>query len=378
MDVDYLIIGGGCAGLSLAFNLLQRGSDKKILIIEPRQSYQRDKTWCFWATYPHLFNDIVSHRWNQWQVKDNTYSAIHKSTKYSYEHIRSNDFYNYCVEYIEKSPNAKLLLGITANHIVEHKNYAEVETSVGVIKAQYVLDSRNLYYDKSNLVRRHDYLLQCFVGWHVHTEKPVFNIDTVTLMDFSVDQSAGIHFLYVLPFSPYEALIEPTFFLHHPNNFSLSYYHDLLKNYLLQTLDCKNYSILHEEQGILPMLYDPKNNSATKHVFPIGARAGLLRPSTGYGFLGIQRFTDQLVNHLLKNEYPIQLKPYSMYSRWLDPVFLRVLHNNPGRGSELLMQLFKKVNSESLIHFLSDSAQFNDVIKVITAMPKKLFINHLI
>ena len=48
-EFDYIIIGGGCAGLSLAHELEtnQKLKDKSLAIIEPREEYKRDKTWSF-------------------------------------------------------------------------------------------------------------------------------------------------------------------------------------------------------------------------------------------------------------------------------------------------------------------------------------------
>ena len=57
-EFDYVIIGGGCAGLSLAYelDLHQKLSNKTLAIIEPRKEYLRDKTWSFWkdVSYTHL------------------------------------------------------------------------------------------------------------------------------------------------------------------------------------------------------------------------------------------------------------------------------------------------------------------------------------
>ena len=48
-EFDYIIIGGGCSGLSLAYELEihDKIKDKTLAIIEPRIEYIRDKTWSF-------------------------------------------------------------------------------------------------------------------------------------------------------------------------------------------------------------------------------------------------------------------------------------------------------------------------------------------
>ena len=45
-EFDYIIIGGGCAGLSLAYelDLHKKLKNKKLAIIDPRTNYKKDKT----------------------------------------------------------------------------------------------------------------------------------------------------------------------------------------------------------------------------------------------------------------------------------------------------------------------------------------------
>ena len=53
-------------------------------------------------------------------------------------------------------------------------------------------------------------MLQHFRGVEVKTVQTCFSPDTAILMDFRCDQSRGIHFIYLLPYSPTEALVEST------------------------------------------------------------------------------------------------------------------------------------------------------------------------
>ena len=65
-DADVLILGGGCAGLSLATALAEQHSDLRVQILEARTTYVRDRTWCLWNTEPHPFQHCVTHRWHSW------------------------------------------------------------------------------------------------------------------------------------------------------------------------------------------------------------------------------------------------------------------------------------------------------------------------
>ena len=69
-DFDYVIIGGGCAGLSLAFELDTHSKlkDKSLAIIEPRNEYKKDKTWSFWRVASHNFDDCVKKSWDNFTI----------------------------------------------------------------------------------------------------------------------------------------------------------------------------------------------------------------------------------------------------------------------------------------------------------------------
>ena len=69
-EFDYVIIGGGCAGLSLAYELEIHNKlrDKTLAIIEPRLEYKRDKTWSYWKTLEHNFTDCVKKSWINFSI----------------------------------------------------------------------------------------------------------------------------------------------------------------------------------------------------------------------------------------------------------------------------------------------------------------------
>jgi lycopene beta-cyclase len=79
-EFDYIIIGGGCAGLSLAYELEihNKLENKTLAIIEPRDEYKRDKTWSFWRVSEHNFDDCVIKNWKNFSV-----NAANKTHLYS-------------------------------------------------------------------------------------------------------------------------------------------------------------------------------------------------------------------------------------------------------------------------------------------------------
>ena len=69
-EFNYIILGGGCAGLSLAYDLdiNKKLKDKTLAIVETRDEYKRDKTWSFWKVTDHNFEDCVIKSWNNFSI----------------------------------------------------------------------------------------------------------------------------------------------------------------------------------------------------------------------------------------------------------------------------------------------------------------------
>ena len=64
---DYIIAGGGCAGLSLVMRMLKESqlSTKKILIIDKDSKQLNDRTWCYWEKGEGFFDEIVYRKWEK-------------------------------------------------------------------------------------------------------------------------------------------------------------------------------------------------------------------------------------------------------------------------------------------------------------------------
>ena len=88
-EFDYIIIGGGCAGLSLAYELEvnKKLKDKTLAVIEPRQDYKKDKTWSFWKVVPHNFDDCVKKSWENFSINIPNKTNYLECKKYPYQSI---------------------------------------------------------------------------------------------------------------------------------------------------------------------------------------------------------------------------------------------------------------------------------------------------
>jgi lycopene beta-cyclase len=141
--VDLAIIGGGCAGLSLARELAARQILDSVVILEPRTQYVDDRSWCFWLTPHHALAHLVSHTWSSWTFgKKGEQFKTRGSTNNPYQYIRSADFYRDCLDGISESPSIELKLGCTVTTITRQNDAWHIETDQESFLAKQVIDTR--------------------------------------------------------------------------------------------------------------------------------------------------------------------------------------------------------------------------------------------
>ena len=352
-EFDYVIIGGGCAGLSLAYELEvnEKLKDKTLAIIETRKEYKRDKTWSFWKVIDHNFDDCVIKSWNNFTI--NTSESYHELTnkRFPYQSIDSGKFYKKINSKLSSNPNVSFF-----------KNLNEINSENSIIfNSVYEKEL-----DKSEL-------WQHFQGVEIETSKNIFDKEIINLMDFNCDQRNDVHFFYTLPFSKNKALVETTW-LSNLENHSLKDYDLQLENYIKNNLGIKNYKIIFTEKGAIP-LFNPlvKNN---KKVINIGSAGGMTRLSTGYTFLNIQEHSKYIVRNIDRID---KVKIFNLEKKYqfLDKIFLRVLEKHPEKMPKIFLNMFK-TSSNTVIKFLSNKSNLLEDIHIISKMPKLIFLKALL
>ncbi len=348
-DFDYIIIGGGCAGLSLAYELEihKKLENKTLAIIEPRDEYKRDKTWSFWKIKPHNFDDCVKKSWKHFSINIPNKTKFLECGNYPYQTIDSGLFY--------KKINDKLR---------ENKN-------INFFKNINEINSNNSFIFNSvpEINKNNSGLWQHFCGVEIETKKKSFDDEIINLMDFDCDQRKSVHFFYTLPFSKNKALIETTW-LSMMKDDSQKDYENQIKEYVENNLNLKDYSINYKEEGAIP-LFDPTNKNE-KNKLNIGTAGGMTRLSTGYTFLNIQehsRFIRKNFENITKTKVFKIKKKY----QFLDKIFLRVINKNPEIMPDIFFKMFSS-SGNSVIKFLSNKSNILEDFSIILKMPKWTFI----
>ncbi|MCC6288505.1 MAG: lycopene cyclase [Chitinophagaceae bacterium] len=366
---DYIIIGAGCAGLSLLMRILDNNIDAKVLLLDKTAKNTNDRTWCFWEKQAGYFDAIVYRKWDELNFCDESCCTNLALDAYSYKMIRSIDFYTFCFNRIQQAPGIDFQIAdiqfieVTGKHCCIKTSTENIEA-----EAAFVFNSIT---EKAAPNNKSITLLQHFKGWLIRAEKIRDNLKPC-LMDFRVDQSPGTAFVYVLPVDEHCALVEYTVF----SSAILpgEQYDIALKNYIENVLEIKAYTIKHTEFGIIPMTNERfpfyKNG-----MYYIGSAGGQTKPSSGYTFSFIQKQSECIARQL-SIQVPGLEKCNTNKARFLlyDSILLKILHDAIIAGSEIFKRLFHRLPAHIIFKFIDNETALSNEIKILNAMPSKFFL----
>jgi lycopene beta-cyclase len=351
-EFNYIIIGGGCAGLSLAYELEVHNklNSKTLAIIEPRLEYKKDKTWSFWKVSGHNFDDCVKKNWKNFSINITNKTNYLKCDKYPYQSIDSGLFYKKINNKLKENKN-----------ICFFKDIKEIS-----LENSFIFNSvPSLKMDRGNL-------WQPFYGVEIEAKNNFFDDTIMNLMDFDCDQRESVHFFYTLPYSKRKALVETTW-LSELNGSSQKDYESQIKNYIENHLNLKDYKIAYKEEGAIPLFHPLNNNDKNK--INIGTAGGMTRLSTGYTFLNIQEHS-KYIRKNIENISKAKIFEINKKYQFLDRIFLRVLKKSPEKMPNIFFKMFNG-SAKTVIKFLSNKSNFLEDLLIIIRMPKWTFIKAL-
>jgi len=371
MHYDIILLGAGCSSMQLLHAILRTSDGKKlrILILEKEQDFP-EKSWCFWSKNATEYDSLVSKEWNHIEFFTEGY-ALHKAIDpYQYKYIHSQTFFDFHVDLIHKSDNVDFfreeVLGVDRNDQI-----FSVKTTKTTYTATKVYSSM---YTQGQLQKNELLLWQHFYGFFIKTEKPVFNKDVFRMMDFRIPQSnTGSHFIYILPFSETEALVEFTAFSS-IESYTDTEYKEYLATYI-QTHFRTNYQITRIERGKIPMTNAQANTDSLDGIIPIGGRAGAIKPSTGYAFNRIRMNTKTLIeaNFGIKSTNSFKQTRFQFY----DTMLLQIIKTEPERIQDVMGKLFRNNELTTILKFLDEETSVLEDLKIFTKLPIPLFLNQV-
>ena len=368
LEYDYLIVGGGAAGLSLAYHMAQepRLAGKKVLLIEPDAKDQNDRTWSYWSDKPMAFDGIAAHEWRQIAFRSPGFEQVMDLGAYRYRMIRGLDYYQFVRKALAGNPRFDFVRGAVAA-LENTARGVRVESSAGAFTARYAFDSRPPNLNHLMQPQKHRYLLQHFVGWEVETEADAFNPEVVEFMDFRGEQHHEARFIYVLPFTARKALVEYTLFSETP--LPKAEYEAAIGEYLASTLGGTKYRITAEEIGAIPMTDHPLPARSGAHIINVGTRSGRAKPSTGYAFKRIQQHSARLVEALARTGHPPANPTGDKWQFHLfDTLLLDIMKRRGETTRDIFRELFERNPVERIFRFLDETTSWADNLRVMNSV----------
>ena len=294
--------------------------------------------------------------------------VVRGSERYTYCHVPAERFYDDACLRLAASPQISLRLGTRVSSIVDAGTHVRAETAGGAFIGRVAVDTRPRAPDAD---ARLTSLVQHFRGWFVRAAGPVFDPTVVTLMDFDVSQCHGLHFMYVLPFSAEDALVESTYFS--AAALAPEAYDEAIARYLSDVYGLRRgaFDVTGAESGAIPMSNALGAGPRGGRIVRAGVAAGAAKPSTGYAFAAIQRASAALADSLLA-EPPAP--PPSFRSTWtaaLDEVFLSWLARAPDAAPRMFRTLFERLPADVAVRFVSGESSLAEDLQAMAASPKR-------
>ena len=187
-------------------------------------------------------------------------------------------------------------------------------------------------------------------------------------MDFRCNQSRGLHFIYVIPFSKKKALIESTLFS--KNVEDRKFYLSAINSYLKENFNTNFFKVLKEEKGIIPMQY---MNFSLENSVSIGTRGVATKPSSCYTFIYIQKQISNII-YQLNNNLKINNFIHTKFSLFMDKIFIKALEKNPKIFPDLFYKMNSRLSGDEMDLFMNGNQSLKTWFNIIYSLPKLLFL----
>ena len=276
------------SGLLTAWRCLELNPKLKITLIDANSEIAGDHTWSF------NLNDIdtelqkwvrpfIAHQWDAYDVK---FPTRQRTLNITYCTGNSETLKS-CVRPLIDSGRLSLKLNSRVQDLGEDTVFLEGGEE---IQSALILDARGF---EPNPERYLGY--QKFVGHVIRTKQP-HGVERPIIMDATVRQLGGYRFVYCLPYSDTELLVEDTYYTDGADMKSQEV-DARIRDYIESQLNITSYEVARRETGILPITIAIKPDVYAP--MSIGIRGGYYHAVTGYSFPDAAKVADKLAHQIL-------------------------------------------------------------------------------
>ncbi|WP_225421064.1 lycopene beta-cyclase CrtY [Sphingomonas parva] len=362
-----VIVGGGLAGCLAALALAQRRPDIDFVLVEQHGAFGGNHVWSFFdddvdAAHRWLIAPLVGHHWDRHAVH---FPRRSRELGFGYNSVRSSAL-DAAVRSLlppERYRLARQVTDVSPGHVVLEGG--ERIEAAAVIDARGPAPAPGL-----------DLAWQKFVGRIYRTGDPHGCMRPV-IMDARCAQRDGYRFLYTLPFSASELLVEDTYY-------STSPALDLLA--IRAGLDAHvgqsgwaEAEVVGEETGVLPVLLGGDIAAlwpaSAPPVAKLGLRGGFFHPTTGYSL------PDAVRNAVLLTEQSVLTGPalHDVFraraeALWRERRFFTLLNRMLFRAAEpeqryRVLEHFYRLPEATIARFYAARLTRIDKLRILSGRP---------
>lgn len=364
-EFDIIIVGAGLAAGILALRLATLPDAPNILMLEATETPFGDKTWSFQRTDIGLeqaewLDHAVIAEWRSQSVR---FADLHRELATPYASISSAGLKRAVLE------TGKVTVRTGTRAVRVAPDGVQIDSDEW-ISAACVIDGRG---HRTNPAM--DLAYQKFVGMRVRTRQP-HGVAAPVIMDASVPQIDGFRFVYLLPFSPDEILIEDT-----------RYADGAALDKAAITASIEAYAaahgwtidaVLHREAGVLPitLAFDRKAFWAGAGDVPrIGMRGAFFHSTTGYSLADAVRVADITAEAWpvsspaladLLHDHARRRAPRQAFYRFLNRMLFRAARPHE---RHLVMQKFYRLPRPTIERFYAGRTTLPDMLRILSGRP---------
>ena len=366
MTTELILVGGGLANSLIAHRILMERPDFPLLVVERAASLGANHTWSFHdsdliAGQRQWIEPLVAHHWANHELR---FPNRRRSIEDGYNSVTSERLH-------------RVIAPVLGNRMQLETEVTEV-TPDGIvladgrrIEAPAVIDGRG---DPGG--GHLDIGYQKFLGLFVRLAEP-HGLTGPILMDATVTQTDGYRFVYTLPFTDTEVLIEDTYYADGP-----VLDRPRLRAGIEDYAEQQGWAIAEvtgEEAGVLPIVLGG-DIDAFWAVGPAGlARSGMrgafFHPTTGYSLPEAVRLADEIAAFTsFESTSLFELTRRRSDELWHRTGYYRLLNRMLFRAAEpdqryRIFERFYGLSDGLIRRFYAGRLKWNDKVRVLIGKP---------
>jgi lycopene beta-cyclase len=366
MKTELILVGGGLANCLIAHRILMERPNFPLLVVERGASLGADHTWSFHdsdltVNQRRWMEPLIAHRWSSHELR---FPGRRRTINDGYNSLTSERLHS-------------VVAAALGNRMRSGTEVAKVDANAVLLSDGEHIETRAVIDGRGDPGGDHlDIGYQKFLGLFVRLAEPHGLIAPI-LMDATVEQVDGFRFVYTLPFSDTEALIEDTYYSDEP---------DLDRNRLRSGIE--DYAekqgwaiaaITGEEEGVLPIVLggdiDAFWAAGSERVARSGMRGAFFHPTTGYSLPEAVRLADEIAALPdLESASLFELTRRRSGELWRRTGYYRLLNRMLFRAAEpearyRIFERFYGLSGGLIRRFYAGRLKWTDKVRVLIGKP---------